>query len=119
MICAGSYWRRTNKGKEVCGSWLPLAAHRNKTGVSLKQIAKSTKISPCFLRAIGAGEYDQLPGGIFSTSYIRQYAAAICFDERELLAHYRSRSGANPGAVAHPPGTQTPKTWEKKQTNLG
>jgi len=67
---------------------LDLPRFRRKAGVSLEEIAQETKISLRFLRAIEAEEFDQLPGGIFNTRYFRQYAAAIGYDETELLAHY-------------------------------
>jgi cytoskeleton protein RodZ len=68
---------------------LDLIRFRKNAGVSLEQIAQETKISLHFLRAIEAEEFDKLPGGIFSTSYLRQYSAAIGYDEAELLAHYK------------------------------
>jgi len=68
---------------------LNLALSREKAGLSLEAIAEGTKISLRFLRAIEEEEFGKLPGGIFSTSYLRQYAAAIGYDEGELLAYYR------------------------------
>ncbi|MGH9667045.1 MAG: helix-turn-helix domain-containing protein, partial [Bryobacteraceae bacterium] len=59
---------------------------------SLEQIAESTKISIRFLRAIEDEDFEKLPGGIFNTSYLRQYAAAIGFDESDLLAQYHCRT---------------------------
>jgi cytoskeletal protein RodZ len=52
-----------------------------------------------FLRAIEAEEFEKLPGGIFNTSYLRQYARATGYDESELLAHYYK---CNPPAEAEP-----------------
>lgn len=69
---------------------LNLSVWRQKRGVTLEQIAEKTKISMRFLRAIEDGEYEKLPGGIFATSYLRQYAAAISFEESELLGHYNT-----------------------------
>src|SRR5215469_10692947 len=77
----------------TCSPRLDLARFRRKAGVSLEQIAEETKISLRFLRAIEAEEFEKLPGGIFTTSYLRQYAAAIGFNEAELLAHYAHRTG--------------------------
>jgi cytoskeletal protein RodZ len=68
---------------------LELARQRQQAGRSIEEIAANTKISIRFLRAIELEEFDKLPGGIFSTSYLRQYAAAIGYDEEALLAHYR------------------------------
>jgi len=73
----------------------PLGQHRCRNGVSLEEIAEQTKISIRFLRAIEAERFDELPGGIFARSYIRQYAAAIGFDEDELLRRYRESAGEN------------------------
>lgn len=67
---------------------LHLATSRLKKGISLEQIAELTKISIRFLRAIEDEEFEKLPGGIFSTSYLRQYAAAVEVEEAKLLAHY-------------------------------
>jgi cytoskeletal protein RodZ len=63
---------------------------RQQKGISLEAIAASTKLSVRLLEAIEAGEFGRLPGGIYNTNYIRQYARAIDFDEGDLLAFYRS-----------------------------
>ena len=78
------------------GSSLPgdksidLPALRQTRGKSLRDIAESTKISIRFLKAIEEHDFDQLPGGIYNTSYIRQYAREIGCEESKLLAYYWS-----------------------------
>jgi cytoskeletal protein RodZ len=67
---------------------LNLSTQRQKKGISLEEIAEATKISIRFLRAIEDEEFDKLPGGIFNTSYLRQYAAATGIEESSLLAYY-------------------------------
>jgi cytoskeletal protein RodZ len=85
---------------------LDLPRFRKRSGVSLEEIVQSTKISSRFLRAIEDEQFDQLPGGIFSTSYLRQYAAAIGYDEEALIAFYLQK--INPSAaVAKPPQRET------------
>ena len=79
---------------------LDLGRFRKKAGVSLEQIADRTKISLRFLRAIEAEEFDKLPGGIFSTSYLRQYADAIGYDEAELLTQFDRRMNPQPVSKA-------------------
>jgi len=71
----------------------PLAQHRRRSGISLRDISEKTKINLRFLRAIENEEFSSLPGGIFARSYIRQYAAAISFDEDELLGRYHAQTG--------------------------
>jgi len=78
---------------------LGLATIRRNRGISLEQIAQSTKISVRSLKAIEGGDFAKLPGGIYNTSYIRQYAQAIDFDESELLAFYRAQMGISASAT--------------------
>lgn len=70
---------------------LDLPRFRKRSGVTLEQIAQSTKISSRFLHAIEAEQFEQLPGGIFSTSYLRQYAVEIGYDEEALVAFYQQK----------------------------
>lgn len=77
-------------------SVLGLASIRRNRGLSLEQISKNTKISVRALQAIEEGEFKKLPGGIYNTSYIRQYCRAIEFDETELLAYYHSMTDPVP-----------------------
>jgi cytoskeletal protein RodZ len=81
---------------------LDLPRFRKRSGVSLEEIVQRTKISSRFLQAIEDEQFDQLPGGIFSTSYLRQYAAAIGYDEEALIAYYAQKSNPS-AAVAKPP----------------
>ena len=62
---------------------------RGSKGISLEDIARATKITLRYLAAIERGEYHKLPGGVYSESYIRQYARAVDLDEGMLLGHYR------------------------------
>jgi cytoskeletal protein RodZ len=87
--------RKTTVGHD--NSVLGLASIRRNRGLSLEQISHSTKISLRALQAIEEGEFKKLPGGIYNTSYIRQYARAIEFDESELLAYYHSKTEIQPG----------------------
>jgi cytoskeletal protein RodZ len=75
-------------------SVLGLATIRKNRGISLAQIAETTKIGVRSLEAIERGDFQKLPGGIYSTSYIRQYARAIDYDESALLTLYYRETGA-------------------------
>ena len=63
-------------------------------GISLDAISASTKLSTRLLEAIEAGDFKRLPGGIYNTNYIRQYARAIGFNEADLLAYYHEALSA-------------------------
>jgi cytoskeletal protein RodZ len=79
-------------------SILGVKTWRQQKGITLQTIAAFTKLSVRHLEAIEAGDFKRLPGGIYNTNYIRQYARAIEFDEANLLAFYRDacESGTAP-----------------------
>ena len=64
---------------------LDLVAIRQRKKLSLEQISNQTKIKVSWLRAIEEGRWNELPGGIYRRSYIRQYATAAGVDEQKLL----------------------------------
>ena len=90
-------------------SVLSLSTIRRNRGISLEQIAESTKIGVRSLEAIERGEFHKLPGGIYNTSYIRQYARAIDYDESAILAVYREKMG---------PAETTDETAKRNQGGL-
>jgi len=73
----------------------------------LKQISDATKISVRFLQAIESEQFDELPGGIFSTSYIRQYAREAGVEESRILAVYNGRMGVDPQPVRKDGASET------------
>jgi cytoskeletal protein RodZ len=90
-------------------SILGVKSWRERKGISLESIAESTKLSIRQLDAIEAGDFKRLPGGIYNTNYIRQYARAIGFDETDLLAYYYEVCAPSAGYVASP-GSPRPST---------
>jgi cytoskeleton protein RodZ len=74
-------------------SVLALATIRKNRGITLEQIARDTKISIRTLDAIERCDFRKLPGGIYDTNYIRQYARAIDYDETAILAVYLRERG--------------------------
>ena len=92
-----SYRPATRRPDPISPATLAAAATvRQKKGITLEQIANDTKIAIRSLRAIEEGDFGKLPGGIYNTNYVRQYARAIDFDEHELLAYYYRATGTGP-----------------------
>jgi cytoskeletal protein RodZ len=81
---------------------LRLEEMRRQRGVSLEQIANSTKISTRFLRAIESEEFEKLPGGVFNINYIRQYASAIGYPEERVLSQYGAFEAARSAGESDP-----------------
>ena len=97
---------------------LGLGTIRRNRGVSLEQIAEVTKISKRSLEAIEEGEFQKLPGGIYDTSYIRQYARAIDFDESRLLAFYYEKTGQRVPGLPPPRNGEPPPGGRLKPAML-
>ena len=65
-----------------------LRRHREDSGVSIESIARDTKISAGLLRALERGDCSRWPTGIYSRSYVRDYAVAIGLDPDDLAAQF-------------------------------
>ena len=65
-----------------------LRAAREARGVSLREIAESTKISIGVLEALETNDVASLPGGIFTRSFVRSYADAVGLDPEEALQSF-------------------------------
>jgi cytoskeletal protein RodZ len=91
-------------------SSLNLASVRKSGGLTLEEIARSTHIAPSYLNAIESEDFGTLPGGVYDTSYIRQYARAIGFGEAELLDRYHALKGLEPAPVLTLQQSSRPKT---------
>ena len=79
---------------------LSLASERERKDLALEEIAQSTRIAPLYLQAIEAEEFSKLPGGVYDTSYIRQYARAIGYSEKALLEQYYAQTRPEPIPIA-------------------
>ncbi|MGH9673290.1 MAG: helix-turn-helix domain-containing protein [Bryobacteraceae bacterium] len=108
---------RTYTSPPVHQCRLNLTEWRAQCGLSIEQIETETKISRRFLRAIEAERFDELPGGIFTVSYLKQYAATIGFDEAALLACYQESRGEEPPAPK-PAQSQQRARWLRSAFTL-
>jgi cytoskeletal protein RodZ len=100
--------------RRYCEGWPDLSAHRQSCGITLDQVAATTKISKIYLQAIEEGHLAQLPGGIYTVSFVRQYARAVRFDEEKLLAHLRPYA-VHEGSLHSPEA----ETGLRRSTTLG
>jgi cytoskeleton protein RodZ len=72
-----------------------LRREREMRGVTLEEIAESTKISTRLLRALEQEHFSALPGGVFTRSFIRHYADYLGLDSEHVLAEYRQVAPEN------------------------
>src|SRR5580765_2063419 len=61
---------------------------REKKGVSLRQIANSTRISVMSLEALERSDLSRLPGGIFTRAFIRAYAEEVGLDPDRTIQDF-------------------------------
>jgi cytoskeleton protein RodZ len=74
-----------------------LRAAREQRGLSLRQIAASTKISIAALEALERNDLSKLPGGIFSRAFVRSYAIEVGLDPDATVHEFLERFQATPG----------------------
>ena len=83
-----------------------LQREREMRGITLEEIATSTKIGTRSLRALEEEDFDQLPGGIFNKGFVRAYAKYLGIDEEQAVADYLTAAGEGeqplPNAAANP-----------------
>ena len=73
---------------------------RERRGVSLRQIAASTKIAPAALEALERNDISRLPGGIFSRAFVRSYAIEVGLDPDDTVRQFLARFDQEPAPAA-------------------
>ena len=63
---------------------------RERRKISIEKICEETKVSPRHLRALEAGEYASLPGGVFRKGIVRSYLAALGLDEVSWIERFEA-----------------------------
>lgn len=79
-----------------------LRAARERRGLSLRVIADATKISVRALEAVERNDISQLPGGIFSRSFVRAYAVEVGLDPEQTIADFITRFPHETVTQGHP-----------------
>ena len=83
-----------------------LRSERLRHGLTLEQIATQTKIGQYLLQAIEANQFDRLPGGLLTRSFLRQYAQVVGLDAEEVVASFKQQfEEPESGCNSTPPKT--------------
>ena len=86
---------------------------RERRGISLRQIASSTKIAAAALEALEKNDISKLPGGIFSRAFVRSYAVEVGLDPDETIKEFLDRFNQDPPPSGAATATTIPE--EEKQ----
>src|SRR5579872_144984 len=79
-----------------------LRREREMRGITLEEIAHSTKIGTRNLRALEDEEFHLLPGGIFNRGFVRAYAHFLGLDEEQCVADYNAALAEKEGPPPSP-----------------
>lgn len=94
---------------------------REQRGISLRQIAASTKISAAALDALERNDISKLPGGIFSRAFVRSYAIEVGLDPDETVKEFLERFHGEPppSSAVHVPVPEEESAFESQQRMAG
>jgi cytoskeletal protein RodZ len=78
---------------------------RESRGIDLDRAERDTKIRARYLHALERGDYRDLPGGVYASGFLRNYAAYLGLDPDAIVEQYRRETQAAPQAAgrAAPP----------------
>jgi cytoskeletal protein RodZ len=79
-----------------------LRRERELRGVTLREIADTTKISMRFLQALEQDRLDVLPGGAFRRAFVREYARHLGLDTQRVLGDFSAAHGEESGEPCAP-----------------
>lgn len=71
-----------------------LRAQRERMGLTVLQAAEDTRIRDKFLRALESGDYQTLPGAVYTKGFLRNYADYLGLDADGLIAQFQAERGA-------------------------
>lgn len=83
-----------------------LQREREMRGITLEEIADSTKIGTRSLRALEAEDFDKLPGGIFNKGFVRAYARYLGIDEEQAVTDFLAAAGESEQPLPNPNPTE-------------
>ena len=92
---------------------------REMRGITLEEIAESTKIGTRSLRALEGEDFDKLPGGIFNKGFVRAYARYLGIDEEQAVTDFLAAYGDHQLQLPQPPEGEVKQEEERtKSVNL-
>ena len=65
-----------------------LRERRCAMGMSVQELARTTRVPAASLERIEADQFDELPGEVFVRGFLKSYARAVQLPANEVLARY-------------------------------
>jgi len=95
------------------------AEERKNKGLSLKEVAKETKIKEEFLRAIETGDFKSLPSSAYASGFVRNYAKYLDLPPEKSLALYRREFDEKKNVEVLPRGFSNPNEYAPPKFRFG
>jgi transcriptional regulator with XRE-family HTH domain len=94
---------------------------RNRRKISLAEVEEATRIRSRYLQAIENEEWDVLPGGIYTRSFVRTYASFLGLDGERLAEEYRQKAelAPDPERESHPEPAAVPARQKRRRGPSG
>src|SRR5450631_4711777 len=68
---------------------------REERGMAVETICDTTKVPAKHIRALEAGEFAELPGGVFRRGFVRSYLAAVGLEESAWMKRFEESCRAS------------------------
>ena len=79
-----------------------LRAARERRGITIRQMANTTKIEAAVLEALERNDISRMPGGIFGRAFVRSYAVEVGLDPEETIRDFMAQFPKESVTVGHP-----------------
>ena len=118
-----SFFSKNLAGAETLGD--KLRHLRAEEGLSLADIAKTTKVRLDYLNYLETGQYEKLPGEVYIRNFLKLYAQALRVDPSKVLAMYDNEQQVyqhvKPSQVSYiaPKGVEQPVLFSPKLIKRG
>ena len=76
-----------------------LRKSRQNKGLSIKELAAVTRISPKFIQCLEEDRYDQFPGEVFVRGFLRNCARELSIEPDEIISLYQRFTGQTPREI--------------------
>jgi len=94
-----------------------LKRERESKKISLKEVAKNTRVREQFLKAIEEDHYEVLPSATYVKGFLLSYAKYIGLDPNEVVLRYEGRLKGEPVTRPEVP-PQTKRLWDIKYLSV-
>jgi cytoskeletal protein RodZ len=95
------------------------ANERKRQGLTLQEVAKTTKIKEEFLNAIEKGDFKALPSSAYAYGFVRNYAKFLGLPVEKSLAIYRREYDEKKNIEVLPRGFSNPKEYTPPKFRFG